>query len=467
MAAKVGSQQATIKRLQQRLRRTQQQLVQAKGQNAPNEEEPESQLAIRHDYGKRITLETSLRFAIRRSFSHIAAKEFGATLMVSMSAQSVLRSEVLAAASLQAERISWHRKCEAELRSPLQAQALEMPVDSPVDVNQSCAVWSEPPFRIALHAFRGDATNKAKDKVHSVEVRSAYILDTELLVDDVPILDAATTRTCLCDMQHVVDSSHKGTHSLLSKQLRSVGCPSWRPVLEEPNAGVIEIFAYTSDRGSDQAKVRKVMNVEVLQSPSRLFVDSDCMMHASQLSFRSTLSALDTWLADSGRSWRFFSSLAKLSNLWRERARAVFKAGRELFGIDWATDHVRVMVPACISGRWGSVAAVEDYFLKADLDRVRAILRAVSAARQRYDLVRRRWWTRGSTNCRWSSKLLTGSASEDGRGNASRPCKILCSAFCCPSRDRSMGRISTSPVFATQRRRKSKWKPKEAGYLPN
>ena len=97
-------------------------------------------------------------------------------------------------------------------------------------------------------------------------MRSVYLLDRDQVAGDAPVLDATAMRTCLADMQQVTDSSHKGTHALLTKQLHSVGCPHWRrPALARTDSTVIEIYVYTSDPGGDQVKVRAVMHAEMLR----------------------------------------------------------------------------------------------------------------------------------------------------------------------------------------------------------
>ncbi len=55
---------------------------------------------------------------------------------------------------------------------------------------------------------------------------------------------------------------------------------------------------------------------------------------------------------------------AKMSNLARDKPRAVWRLWIAKHGVVDAAQCVRKIVPRCISGRWNSVTAVENYFLK-------------------------------------------------------------------------------------------------------
>eukprot|EP00974_Lingulodinium_polyedra_P123198 11185882-Lingulodinium_polyedra.AAC.1 len=69
-----------------------------------------------------------------------------------------------------------------------------------------------------------------------------------------------------------------------------------------------------------------------------LFIPVGCLMHSGQLVAKGALQVVDRWLA--GRcSWRFFASLTKLIQIWRDHARAVFQCWCSLYGTAAGVEH--------------------------------------------------------------------------------------------------------------------------------
>jgi hypothetical protein len=99
--------------------------------------------------------------------------------------------------------------------------------------------------------------------------------------------------------------------------------------------------------------------IQVVAEPGVTAWDTDCMMHHGQNIYKTGLLATDRWLKGRGIGFKYYSSLAKISHLLRDKATAVFNSAIALFGTKVAMDHTRRIFPSCIAGRWGSCSAVE------------------------------------------------------------------------------------------------------------
>ena len=170
------------------------------------------------------------------------------------------------------------------------------------------------------------------------------------------VLDCMEVERFIADIQLVGDSSAAGTHGLLKKQFASLGCKSWD---RSPRSGVgpIDIYGYTSDRGSDQAAVRKIMHAQTQDDPSCLFADWDCAMHATQLVVKSGMDVLNRFMKQLGFS-PFFSAVAKFINVWRDN---FWSVRREFLGIslDGTAAFAQKLPLRCLAGRWGSIFRAE------------------------------------------------------------------------------------------------------------
>ncbi len=112
------------------------------------------------------------------------------------------------------------------------------------------------------------------------------------------------------DIQLVHDATANGAHAMLKKQLGSCGCKTWQRTCVNNGCSVVDIYAYTSDRGPEQGKVRTIMAAETLHDDTTLFVDWDCTMHATQLVIKSGLVIVEACWKSSGRSGGYFSGTA-------------------------------------------------------------------------------------------------------------------------------------------------------------
>ena len=167
------------------------------------------------------------------------------------------RSEIVVAGAMAGHAWDFHHAHETELaqhRTRTNQPGPEAPQE--LDVVDSPAVT-----RIAFHSFCGDATNAKVfhgAKVHSCLLTSAYLHDPNAWDEDRPISDAMHVADFLADIQVVQDSTTAGAHGMLSKQLASLGCKSWRELSHVQGSQlaaqpvVVDVYCYTSDRGPDQ-----------------------------------------------------------------------------------------------------------------------------------------------------------------------------------------------------------------------
>lgn len=115
--------------------------------------------------GKRLTSESTLALGIRRCFSHIAAADFGATVLFAVSQQTVCRSEVRAASASKSAFQFFVAQCMDQARSIATAH------HSDHDSSQ------QKPWSLMGVSVRADATNSSiwrRQKLHVTEVAVGY-----------------------------------------------------------------------------------------------------------------------------------------------------------------------------------------------------------------------------------------------------------------------------------------------------
>jgi hypothetical protein len=301
---------ARLKHTQQQNRRMLSKISELEQQIALAQQKAHDVLAIEHVARCKLSVQTALAVGLRRNMTNMAAEDQGAVALTDISAQSVLRSEVITGGCLNGFASSWHAANELGLGVPSSTGSASVvpPPDSLADDGVLVAPIPDTPptFQIALHYFACDATNSRVwrgSKVCTTEIRSAYLVDSSGLTPDSQILDHCSHQSFVADLQVVQDSTAKGTAAILLKQMQSVGCPTWRT--PPPKSGpllapVFRIFVQCSDRGPDQVKLRKIIHHELRESPRTLYFDWTCVQHANALVFKGTLLLVDKWLSARG-----------------------------------------------------------------------------------------------------------------------------------------------------------------------
>lgn len=324
-------------------------------------------LVIRHK-GKgtiRRHLHTNCGYAlaIRKNLSNVAADTVGSTLMLDVCPDVVLKAECDTGSALLGAARKFHHDMELMLQATTGEQ-LE--------------------HAVAIHVLRSDATNSSvwhRSKLQSTELRSIYVF--------------ATPETCLepdwyehtvyPDIQAVEDSSGAGCHGLLSKQLVGCGAPLWSQLLPPVEGGArrrARIYILVSDRGSDIAKFKKLAQVEALECDGNIVLSVDCMFHAGHLVCKSGLALMDLTLKKFDKKYGYFATLAKLTNLWRDKAKAIFQAWANSYGKPSAMNAAVHIPGRCLAGRWGSVSDAEVFLQRANVSMAQVVLRQVLVKRK-------------------------------------------------------------------------------------
>ncbi len=197
------------------------------------------------------------------------------------------------------------------------------------------------------------------------------------------------------------DASTMGVHALYRKQLQSVGVPPWPSASEAlaphtardrslplvdylrtfPIPPTVTLYCLTTDGGGDQHRLRNVMKHETRYHLGCLVVCASCLHHNNQLVMKSCLLGVDRWLARHHAPFMFYSSVAKTVHVWRDMHRRVYSTFVAMFGAQLGNSLAKSLVPRCLSGRWGSIAATLSRILAAGQHRLAKALRWVLSKR--------------------------------------------------------------------------------------
>ena len=83
-----------------------------------------------------------------------------------------------------------------------------------------------------------------------------------------------------------------------------------------------------------------------------MFVDVKCFHHQCHLGVKNGCGFIDKALAANGIQWKYFSSIAKVSNVWRANMRPIFRVWKTVLGDASALKNAKRAVGRCLSGRW-------------------------------------------------------------------------------------------------------------------
>jgi hypothetical protein len=209
-----------------------------------------------------------MALALRRNMGNGSSASLGAAILDDVSAGTVLKAE---------------REAGAALRCTLRAHILE----------EETRASLMPGMTISSVAFSSDATNSAvwqHSKLQVCEVKTSHIQVGDL-TEHREFLSCITCRSGWSDIGVVLYPTAGGTHSLLLKQLKSVGCLTWLDLVGNGpgDAKHIRWFLYVSDGGPDQVSFAKHLIQQTQGRLQILAVTSRCYMHVLQLMFRSGL----------------------------------------------------------------------------------------------------------------------------------------------------------------------------------
>ena len=144
-------------------------------QQADGEKQTDSLVAVMfkpNQASRYFSARGGMAMAVRKMISGISAKRFGISMNMDVDKTTVIRWEMLYAASVQAHRKAWYRDRESMLYAPLRTPAAATPRD---DEDEDADALEPQPlkriFRFATHLHRGDATNTTKFKNKSTRQR--------------------------------------------------------------------------------------------------------------------------------------------------------------------------------------------------------------------------------------------------------------------------------------------------------
>ena len=229
-----------------------------------------------------LTARGTAALAIRRNIGNCAARDVGAMILENLSPQTVLRSEINTGAALVAVSRTFYHVMEGVMTFHREAVQASQGESSRLAIRHHGASRD---LVVAAHGIRGDASNSTvlqNSKVRNQEIESMYLVRKPDF-DGEPILSRVRRNRALADLQLVGDGTALGTYSLMSKQLASLGCPHWTTKhAGQPCLGsgiVLDVFAFTADQGPDEARLRKIITVQTMDTKSTIVFDYDCALH--------------------------------------------------------------------------------------------------------------------------------------------------------------------------------------------
>jgi len=297
-----------------------------------------------------LTTQALFAIAIRRNLSNVSTSDFGCVVMDDVQRWAVRKGEVLAAAALTGS--SW--RFYKDMLEFWQKQAV-----------------TASSFQLAIHAIQSDATNSSiwrRQKLHTTRICSAYALDG---AEPGPWDDNFCAISRYSDIQVVASGSAANTLAIIEKQMRALQCPTWDDMLVSLRLGVFgdtedhyTTYLYESDAGRDEVAVRKHLEHKLSQVPSIFFVHGNCLLHQCAIIDLGEFALIDAYLLRAGKKYRYFATLAKLVNCWREQAQSMFSIWAATHGKADALMFAKSLPPRCIAGRWGSGSATEAWLEK-------------------------------------------------------------------------------------------------------
>ena len=290
-----------------------------------------------------LTSQSRCAIALRRNLGNLAAGAMGAAVLEDISGKTVLKAERECASALKASVRAFHNRI----------------------ADRAAMANRERPM-VSCFAFSSDATNSAiwqHSKLQAMELVSTHTDVHKLGTSSSSFTDASEWVTSWSDILRAEHGSGGGTYSLLEKQLKTLGATLW----SEPsdNRHHVRWYLYVSDGGPDQVNFAQNLVVDTASSVRVLVVTFRCLMHITQLIYRSGIKIMDSWCKRCGLSFTYFAGIAKLAHVWREQAKAVFVHVLGAQGAGVAMAHARKLPPKCIAGRWGTIFQTESVIASA------------------------------------------------------------------------------------------------------
>lgn len=308
--------------------------------------------------GSQLTTQAFFAIALRRNLTNVSSVDFGRVVMDDVQRWAVTRGEILAAAALTGSAWRFYK----DMLEFWQKQRLAA---------SSC--------QIAIHAIQSDATNSSiwrRQKLHTTRACSAYSLDG---AEPGPWDGNFCAISRYSDVQVVSSGNAATTLAIIEKQMRSLHCPTWDDMLTFLRAGTFDdadhctTYLYESDAGRDEVAVRNYIEQKLSQAPNIFFVHGNCLLHQCAIVDLGEFALIDAYLSRAGKKYKYFATLAKLVNCWREQAQSIFSTWVDVHGQADALTFARHLPPRCIAGRWGSGSCTEAWLENLGKDKLVAV----------------------------------------------------------------------------------------------
>ena len=125
----------------------------------------------------------------------------------------------------------------------------------------------------------------------------------------------------------------------------------------------VRFLCINGNQGPDQASFRKLVAEQYMLCWRVIVVCLPCLAHQQSLSCGRVLARLETCCSFFNFGISYYSSLVKLTHVWRSNPAWVRQVARNRFGASPDANHADIKCPQCCASRWGSVHNVEQYFL--------------------------------------------------------------------------------------------------------
>jgi hypothetical protein len=135
-----------------------------------------------------------------------------------------------------------------------------------------------------IHGIRGDATNSSvvhSSKAHVCEVVSLFEHTKSLDPDALPVKDLHRIYPDLVQVGESCDG--KLQRAIFLKQLRSAGVGVWQNTDSFSHPSHLRIWVFTTDQGPDQVAASKLMQSELVDSPTDILIHHFCLAHVYHL----------------------------------------------------------------------------------------------------------------------------------------------------------------------------------------
>eukprot|EP00959_Pyramimonas_sp_CCMP1952_P287669 6016008-Pyramimonas_sp.AAC.2 len=109
--------------------------------------------------------------------------------------------------------------------------------------------------------------------------------------------------------------------------------------------------------------------------PSALYFDVNCMDHQQHLVCKGGLVVIDEILSEFKKPFKYYTSICKLTNVWRDLAKTVYAVWVRIFGASDAAAHALHLPARCVAGRWSSVNSCELRYTRAGRTKIALVMK--------------------------------------------------------------------------------------------